>query len=305
MEMPHARIIRRRVNIDFESAKSDGWPLDRKDTEELLNALSFVFPTGEKFFIESVQHVQDRIADPVLREQAKLFIYQEAMHSKEHSRCNDVLLEAHPHGERIEAFTRKCLDLNRRYTSKAVQLAATCAFEHFTAMLADRLLSAQESFMATTNPAFATLWLWHAVEETEHKAVCFDVYQHVFGKGVVSYLRRIAVMFFATVGFMITAGVGVRQIKRGLKTPTQSSTSPAAAEQPQTGQPNIWYLLRNIVFLRLYFDYYRPSFHPWNHDNADLIEQWKKRYHDLGLGSEAAASAGISAPTYETTTGNN
>jgi hypothetical protein len=53
--------------------------------------------------------------------------------------------------------------------------------------------------------------------------------------------------------------------------------------QPQTGQPNIWHLFRNIIFLRLYLDYYRPSFHPWNHDNSHLIEEWKKRYHDLGL----------------------
>jgi predicted metal-dependent hydrolase len=29
------------------------------------------------------------------------------------------------------------------------------------------------------------MWLWHAVEEAEHKAVCFDVYQQVCGKGWV------------------------------------------------------------------------------------------------------------------------
>jgi predicted metal-dependent hydrolase len=280
-DTPHTEIIRRRVNIDFEAAKGDGWPLDKKDTEELLNALSFVFPAGEKFFIESVQNFQARITNPTIREQAKLFIYQEAMHSKEHARCNRVLLEAHPYGEQIEKFTEKCLNLNRRFTPKATQLAATCAFEHFTAMLADRLLAAQSSFMATTNPAFATLWLWHAVEETEHKAVCFDVYQHMFGKGVVSYLHRVAVMFFATVGFLLTAAVGVRQIKKGLKSAPAATAEPGA--QPQTGQPNIWHLFRNIIFLRLYLDYYRPSFHPWNHDNSHLIEEWKKRYHDLGL----------------------
>jgi predicted metal-dependent hydrolase len=289
MDTPPTQIIRRRVNIDFLSAKADGWPLDRKDTEELLNALSFVFPVGEKFFIESVQAFLDRITDPELKERAKLFIYQEAMHSKEHARCNDVLLEAHPYGEQIEKFTDTCLYLNRRFLPKATQLAATCAFEHFTAMLADRLLSSQESFMATTNPAFATLWLWHAVEETEHKAVCFDVYQHLFGKGVVAYLHRIIVMFFATLGFFITAAVGLRQIKKGIKS-THNAAAAAPDGRPQTGQPNLWYLLKNIVFLRLYTDYYRPSFHPWNHDNAYLIERWKVRYHDLGLGAAPGAA---------------
>jgi len=25
-----------------------------------------------------------------------------------------------------------------------------------------------------------------------------------------------------------------------------------------------------------YFRYYRPGFHPWQHDNRALIEQWKR-----------------------------
>jgi predicted metal-dependent hydrolase len=24
-----------------------------------------------------------------------------------------------------------------------------------------------------------------------------------------------------------------------------------------------------------YFHYYKPSFHPWQHDNRELVEQWK------------------------------
>jgi predicted metal-dependent hydrolase len=276
------------MNIDFDSARIDGWPLDRKDTEELLNALSFVFPAGEKFFIESVQHYQSRITDPVLREQAKLFIYQEAMHSKEHARCNRVLAEAHPYGEMIERYTEACLRLNRRVFSKPMQLALTCAYEHFTAMLADALLRTQESFVAKTNPAFATLWLWHAVEETEHKAVCFDVYQHIFGKGIVSYLRRVFVMYIATVGFLITAAVGVWRIRRGTKPQTRRVPPAASPENGTSHSSSLWQLVKSMFLLKLYFDYYRPSFHPWNHENAGLVEEWKRRYRDLETGPDAA-----------------
>ncbi len=35
-----------------------------------------------------------------------------------------------------------------------------------------------------------TMWLWHAIEENEHKAVAYDVFEGVFGKGIKSYLLR-------------------------------------------------------------------------------------------------------------------
>ena len=34
------------------------------------------------------------------------------------------------------------------------------------------------------------MWYWHAIEENEHKAVAFDVYEGVFGKGVKAYALR-------------------------------------------------------------------------------------------------------------------
>jgi hypothetical protein len=36
------------------------------------------------------------------------------------------------------------------------------------------------------------------------------------------------------------------------------------------------------VPVKLYLDYYRPSFHPWDHNNVPLIEEWKRRYRDFG-----------------------
>jgi len=33
----------------------------------VVNALSLLFPAGERFFIRSVKHFEDRIADPDLR----------------------------------------------------------------------------------------------------------------------------------------------------------------------------------------------------------------------------------------------
>jgi uncharacterized protein len=279
-------IIRRRVTIAFDPSKARGWHLKKKAIEDFLNAVSFTFPPGEKFFIQSVQNYRDRITDPDLKEQVKRFIYQEAMHTKEHVRCNIALLQAFPDGHKIEELAAKSLSLIRRITPKATQLAWTCALEHFTAILADTLLRGQEVFVNETDSAFAALWLWHAVEESEHKAVCFDVYQEVFGKGVFSYLHRAIVMFVASLTFIFTMFFAIRLIKKS----GDGGKNNSAVEKPRdmispwnsSSLPVLLRGMKEILPLKLYLDYYRPSFHPWDHDSIHLIEEWKRRYRDFG-----------------------
>jgi uncharacterized protein len=286
MDATPTQIIRRRVNIEFDSSKARGWHFSKKLIEDFLNAVSFTFPPGEKFFIQSVQNYRDRITDPVLKEQVKLFIYQEAMHTKEHARCNLALAQAFPDGQKIEKIAAKSLSLAQRFTPKATQLACTCALEHFTAILADTLLRGQETFVNETDPAFAALWLWHAVEESEHKAVCFDVYQAVFGKGVLSYLHRVLIMFITSVNFMLTLLFAVTLIrKKGTKdqkTPVIDGPQNKPPSRNSWREPSLVGGLLEIVPLKLYFDYYRPSFHPWDYNNVHLIEEWKQRYRDFG-----------------------
>lgn len=279
------QIIRRRTKFDFDSAKARGWLAYRQDIEDFLNTVSFIFPTGEKFFIRSVQHYQDAIVNPALREQVKGFIYQEAMHSNEHTRCNDTLARTFVNGHRIERLVTSVLSKVQRFAPHRTQLAVTCALEHFTAILSDGLLQWQDTFISEGETAFAAMWLWHAVEETEHKAVCFDVYQEVSGKGVLSYLHRTTVMMATTLVFLVVLFASVRWLRRGQngKADLARATSGAPrSPRPQAGRRNLWRLLKVMVSLRLYFDYYRPSFHPWNEDNTHLIDAWKQRHRDFG-----------------------
>ena len=52
-----------------------------------------MFPDGEDFFVRSVRHFRDQIADPELKRQVAGFIGQEAMHGREHRAFNDRLDE--------------------------------------------------------------------------------------------------------------------------------------------------------------------------------------------------------------------
>ena len=61
-----------------------------------------------------------------------------------------------------------------------VAVGATAATEHLTAILAEHLLGEPASLQGA-EPRLATLWLWHASEETEHRATAFDLYRQMGG----------------------------------------------------------------------------------------------------------------------------
>src|SRR3546814_1673082 len=54
-----------------------------------------------------------------------------------------------------------------------MQLAGTCALEHFTATLAHAILS-DPAHLAGAETEAQRMWRWHAIEEIEHKAVAYD-----------------------------------------------------------------------------------------------------------------------------------
>jgi predicted metal-dependent hydrolase len=239
------------------------WVADSKFLTHWFNALSAVFPEGEKFFIDSVRQLEHRIQDPTLLEQVRGFIGQEGHHTHQHRVMNDVMRRHGLDATRYERRLKWFLDLLRRYYPKRWQLAVTCAIEHFTAIMGHQLL-AHDYELPAMHPAMAPLWRWHAVEETEHKAVCFDVYRQVGG----GYLRRVLLMVSTTMLFFPI----VWSVQLGLM---KQDETPTRLRDVLRG---VWYLwgapgpLRRMI--PDYLRYYAPRFHPWQHENAALVHKW-------------------------------
>lgn len=119
------------------------------------------------------------------------------MHGREHRVLNDITA-AHGHAEAamVERRLRGLLEFARRVLPKRSQLAVTCALEHFTAILAENLLGDPRQ-QADLDPSVRAPGQWHALEESEHKAVAFDVYRAVGG----GYWRRTTTMLYTTAIF--------------------------------------------------------------------------------------------------------
>ncbi len=233
-----------------------------------FNALSSSFPVGERFFIRSVRHYEPQITDTKLSQQILQFVGQEGHHRIEHRRHIDILLAQGYGGvRRFERFVQSLLDfLNKRFP--LYSLAATVALEHFTAILADQLLRYPDRWLAQMHPDMRLLWHWHAIEEAEHKAVAFDVYQQVSG----NYLLRISAMIVETAGLLLDM---------------LARTVYFLWKDGKLFNLRLWFEGVAFVWGRRgtlgsvigdYFKFFRPSFHPWQNDNYDLIQQFLADY---------------------------
>jgi predicted metal-dependent hydrolase len=231
----------------------------------LMASLSSVFPDGEDFFVRSVRNFRDRIDDPVLKRQVAGFIGQEAMHGREHRALNGRLDELGYPAKRVERFTKWGLETRERFLPPVSNLAATAALEHFTATFAEVLLSSEAAREQVGDTVVRDILLWHALEESEHKAVAFDVYKAVGG----SERLRVLTMNLLTFGFL--GGMAVQTFVSLLGDRDFYRWGPLKESWGRfVGSP----FLSRGTWRRLR-DYNRPDFHPDDHDNAALVDAWR------------------------------
>ena len=233
----------------------------------LAAALSSLFPDGEDFFVRSVRHYRDRVTDPALKKQVAGFIGQEAVHGREHRVLNDRLAQLGYPTKRYERITRRGLELRERIAPPSSNLAATAALEHFTATLAELLLTSDDTRRLFGNEALRDLFLWHALEESEHKAVAFDVYKAVGG----TERMRVWTMKFLRYGFVAMLSAQIFFSLLGDRATYRPGNLRRSWRRLRTSP-----LLSRALWDRLK-DYERPDFHPDDHDTTERVEQWRAR----------------------------
>ena len=271
----------RRMNFEFESVP-EYWMNGSAGLTHFMTALSALFPAGEMFFIDSVRAVRQH---PSIKDNAELqkeisaFIGQEAMHTQEHEGFNASVQKYGLDVATLDRYTDRAIQTTRKVfaflgkpvgiTQEMVDLTATTALEHFTATIASQLLVNNHIQELMSDETMKTMWLWHAIEENEHKAVAYDVFEGVFGKGIKSYLLRtgslvaaMAILFCVQSYFVFRLLQQDKQLNRAaLKDIYTYAYSPSKGI--------ITGMAREMIM------YFKPGFHPNHHDTDALLEKWK------------------------------
>lgn len=260
----------RRMDFQFDPDMPRYWFGGSQFKSVLLTALSCTFPEGERMFVRAVRHYQPALQSEQLKEEVKGFIGQEAHHGNEHEVFNALMQKKGMPTAKVEKFVHDGIRWQEKRMSPQRLLAKTCALEHFTAMLAEVMLENPE-FLEGMHKDMLPLWLWHAVEESEHKSVAFDVYQDQVG----DYWTRVSEMALTTVEFTGFTIFHYFQLRAAMDD---------KADWKSIAQGWSW-LLGKPGFLRklgpAYLAYYKRDFHPAKRDKRHLRERGLHRLASL------------------------
>lgn len=262
----------RRMDFDFSKAPRNGYANDEYMTT-FWAAFSALFPKGESFFVESVRHYRNQVSGDILKAQIAGFIGQEAMHSKEHTTFNNFFAKQGYPMAQLDKDVGVLLLFIQKKLPPRLQLAITVCLEHYTAIIAEYCLKA-DHMHKMADPEILKIWLWHALEENEHKTVAFDVYEQVGG----NYVERAAMMIPTT---LILAFMFIWFHSRLLAHDKQLFNF----RKNWPGIKHFWgkgSMLQNIVPQLL--DFFKPNFHPSQHDTDALLNEWREKlFGELGI----------------------
>ena len=275
-----ANIPVRQMDFEFDDAIPLFWFGGDPIRTMILTALSCTFPEGERMFMRAVRHYQPNIRNPELLKQVRAFIGQEAHHGKEHQSFNDMMGRKGLPTQDVEKFVHVGISRQEQWYSPERWLAKTCALEHFTAMFAETLLE-HPDLIDDIDERLKPLWLWHAVEESEHKSVAFDVYQDQVG----SYWVRVSEMAVTSVLFTFFSTLHTRQLLKA----TAGMDKPRTTWRQAAGA--LW--KKRDVLAQMgkhYLSYYRPDFHPSQKDSSFLRRKGLKMLEKY-VGEKASQAA--------------
>lgn len=265
------------------------WFADDPFKTRFFDAMSLLFPEGEKFFIACVRDYREQISDPELQSQVKDFIYQEGQHGKVHSAYNDRIAQQ---GIRVSAIIeqeKRILAGLRRYLPASYTIAHTAAVEHMTAIMAHSFMKDSDVFEAA-DERMRALYVWHGVEEIEHKAVAFDVMQKVAKTG---YFTRVLSMLYVSMMFPLHTFLIMHHMFKADGVKHRFSVWRKGLA---------WLYGRNGIMRRLlphYLAYYKPGFHPWQQGQMETYATWRRVFD--ASGGDAVAAANALAPDQERT----
>lgn len=239
-----------------------------------LNALGMHVPHFERYLIVALRKAREQIKDPALLKDVSAIIGQEAHHASNFLKLNEAFCARYPGVAAIDAASRKHFAERAQQDDLKRLVGFTAGYETFTFLAGMIILGNYQRWMADSQPVMKAIWVWHQVEEVEHGAVAFDVYQHLYGEHEW-YRKWMVVKALLHIG-QETTRVYLRMIRREgyLRSPLR------ALYALGFGSAMLLRLLRaGLPVLRRG---YHPRQHPMVNDQQNPIQKAWRRYAAKG-----------------------
>ena len=153
--------------------------------------------------------------------------------------------------------------------------------EHYTAVLAEFMMQHEEYLLGSQDERQRAMWMWHMLEESEHKDIAYDVFQTLSN----NYALRIAGFIPALVTILVLISFASFFVPFYRK-PSNLVSWSYWKDVPRSF--NLLFGLKQGVYgssWKHILDYLRPSFHPNDHDTSIFLDYYKERllHPDTGV----------------------
>ena len=264
----------RHIKFDFDPEQVDHrFYMDAELASAYFASLSIFLTRGEDLVIDTARYHRDFITDPLLKQRVTSLIGQEAIHSKMHEELNDAYLIRDLPVKLFRTWAGWAFEYGFERLPQPMKLSLMAGIEHFTAVLAEYMMNHEEVFFRSQDEKQRAIWMWHMLEESEHKDIAFDVFQELSN----NYLLRIAGFFPALITILVLISAASFLVPF-YRNPKNLISLRYWKEIPYNFR--LIFGLKDGVYgssFKHIFDYLRPDFHPNDHDTSEFLEYYKEK----------------------------
>lgn len=160
----------------------------------MSNAVSFLAVGFEKMIVQLIRKMRTQITDPAIAAEADAFMKQEGQHSAAHRQHLKGLIKAYPGLQETLDKVVGEYDRLTAETSINYRLAYTADLEATFTPVFKLMLDHDDSLFAPGDDRVASLFIWHFVEEVEHRSSGLKIFNSVVGSDL--YRMRVAPSIF-------------------------------------------------------------------------------------------------------------
>lgn len=166
----------RRIKFDLDGDVPFLWNPSNPSFSLQLNAVSVIAICFEKFIVAAVREALPQITDPEAKAEGDAFLRQEAQHASAHREHLRALIRRHPGLRETLDETVASYDRLTATKSLAYRLAYIADLEATFTPYFKMLLDHDDTLFQPGDDRVASLFLWHFVEEVEHRRSGLVVY---------------------------------------------------------------------------------------------------------------------------------
>jgi predicted metal-dependent hydrolase len=171
----------RKIDFSFDETIPFQWLPSHPKFGLMANAISIIAIAFEKFIVTSTRRAIPLIKDPAVAEEAEAFLRQEAQHAKNHRKHVAALVRQHPGLQQTVDAAVASFDRIIETEPLAFQLAYTADLEATFTPIFKVMLDHEDKLFHPGDERVASLFLWHFVEEVEHRSSALIIYDAVVG----------------------------------------------------------------------------------------------------------------------------